>query len=45
MNNLDPSYLRYIYDNILNGNVSVDNESSLPDGLIGMFEDAFNDEI
>ena len=41
MQNLDPSYIRYIYDSIKRGEVSVDNEASIPDGLIGMFEDAF----
>ena len=45
MQNLDPSYIRYIYDSIKRGEVSVDNEASIPDGLIGMFEDAFNESI
>jgi hypothetical protein len=41
MNTLDPSYLRYIYDSILSEAVSPENESSLPDGLVGLYEENF----
>jgi hypothetical protein len=45
MNSLDPSYLRYIYDGIFNGIIASDNESNLPDGLVGLYEDAFLENI
>jgi hypothetical protein len=41
MSTLDPSYLRYIYDSILSEAVSPENESSLPDGLVGLYEENF----
>ena len=40
---LDPTYLRYIFDNLLKGSVHPDNASELPDGLIGLYEDAFEE--
>jgi hypothetical protein len=39
--NLDPTYLRYIYDNLIKGSIHPENESELPDGLIGLYEEAF----
>jgi hypothetical protein len=45
MKNLDPSYLRYIYDSILSADVSPDNESSLPDGLVGLYEETFDEAM
>jgi hypothetical protein len=45
MNSLDPSYLRYIYDGIFNDVIASDNESTLPDGLVGLYEDAFLENI
>jgi hypothetical protein len=45
MNSLDPSYLRYIYDGIFNGVIASDNESTLPEGLVGLYEDAFLENI
>ncbi len=40
MNLTDPVYLRTIYDGLLSGNFHKDNASSLPIGLIGIYEDA-----
>lgn len=45
MNSLDPSYLRYIYDGIFNGVIASDNESTLPEGLVGLYEDKFLETI
>ena len=45
MNSLDPSYLRYIYDGIFNGVIASDNESTLSEGLVGLYEDAFLENI
>ena len=45
MNSLDPSYLRYIYDGIFNGVIPSDNKSTLPEGLVGLYEDAFLENI
>ena len=43
MQNLDPTYLRYIYDNLIKGSVHPENDSELPDGLIGLYEEAFEE--
>jgi hypothetical protein len=43
MYNLDPSYLRYIYDGLDKGALHPDNEAALPEGLIGLYEDAFSE--
>lgn len=43
MPNLDPTYLRYIYDNLILGSIHPENASELPDGLIGLYEEAFED--
>lgn len=43
MPNLDPTYLRYIYDDIIKGSVHPDNASELPDGLIGLYEESFEE--
>jgi hypothetical protein len=45
MSHLDPTYLRYIYDNLIKGSVHPDNTSELPDGLIGLYEEAFAEHI
>ena len=45
MQNLDPTYLRYIYDNLIKGSVNPDNASELPDGLIGLYEEAFEEHL
>jgi hypothetical protein len=41
---IDPTYLRYIYDGLQSGAVHKDNVSSLPEGLIGMYEEALPPE-
>jgi tetratricopeptide (TPR) repeat protein len=41
--NLEPTYLRYIYDGLINGSIHPENAAELPDGLIGMYEEAFDE--
>jgi hypothetical protein len=41
--NLEPTYLRYIYDGLIKGSIHPDNAAELPDGLIGMYEEAFDE--
>ena len=43
MFNFDPSYLRYIYDGLDKGALHPDNAAALPEGLIGLYEDAFDE--
>ncbi len=43
MSNLEPSYLRYIYDGLEKGDLHPDNAASLPEGLIGLYEEAFDE--
>ncbi len=43
MNSLEPSYLRYIYDGLEKGDLHADNTASLPEGLIGLYEEAFDE--
>ncbi len=45
MNYLDPTYLRYIYDGLIKGSVHSENESELPDGLIGLYDEAFEEHL
>ena len=45
MPNLDPTYLRYIYDNLIKGSVHPENASELPEGLIGLYEEAFEEHL
>ncbi len=40
---LEPTYLRYIYDGLTKGAIHPDNASALPEGLIGLYEAAFNE--
>ncbi len=40
MPHLEPTYLRYIYDGLVRGNIHPENAAELPDGLIGMYEEA-----
>lgn len=37
--NLEPAYLRYIYDSLAQGKLSADNAANLPHGFTGIFED------
>ena len=41
--NLEPTYLRYIYDGLIKDSVHPENAAELPDGLIGMYEEAFDE--
>ena len=43
MSHLEPSYLRYIYDGLQKGDLHPDNTAALPQGLIGLYEAAFED--
>ncbi len=42
---IEPTYLRYIYDGLAKGIIHPDNASALPEGLIGLYEEAFNENI
>ena len=33
MKNVEPTYLRYIYDGVKKGNLTADNGAKLPEGL------------
>ena len=43
MPHLEPTYLRYIYDGLIKGSIHPENSAELPDGLIGMYEEAFDE--
>jgi hypothetical protein len=43
MPHLDPSYLRYIYDSLIKGSIHPENAAELPEGLIGLYEEAFDE--
>ena len=43
MPQLEPTYLRYIYDGLIKGSVHPENAAELPNGLIGMYEEAFDE--
>ena len=40
---LEPTYLRYIYDGLFKGSIHPENSADLPDGLIGLYEDALDE--
>ena len=42
---LEPTYLRYVYDRLDDGQLSSDNASALPHGFIGLFESEFPSDI
>jgi len=44
-NQIEPTYLRYIADGLAKGAIHPDNASALPDGLIGLYEDAFSENL
>jgi hypothetical protein len=44
MPHLEPTYLRYIYDGLIKGSIHPENAAELPEGLIGMYEEAFDDK-
>ena len=39
MKMIDPTYLRIINDGLISGSLNINNASSLPMGLVGMYED------
>tara|TARA_B110001450_G_scaffold188948_1_gene177035 strand:+ start:3722 stop:8890 length:5169 start_codon:yes stop_codon:yes gene_type:complete len=41
MQQLEPTYLRYVYDGLTKGSISPNNPTSLPIGFIGLFEQEF----
>jgi hypothetical protein len=43
MHHLEPTYLRYIYDGLLKGIIHPENAAELPEGLIGLYEEAFDE--
>ena len=43
MSHLEPTYLRYIYDGLVKGSIHPENAAELPDGLIGLYEEAFDE--
>ncbi len=43
MSHLEPTYLRYIYDGLLKGSIHPENAAELPEGLIGLYEEAFDE--
>lgn len=43
--NLDPAYLRYIYDGLEKGSIHPENPADLPEGLIGLYDEAFDERI
>jgi hypothetical protein len=43
MKTIDPAYVRYIHDELLKGTIQPDNPTDLPEGLIGVYEDAFDE--
>lgn len=43
MPHLEPTYFRYIYDGLIKGSIHPENAAELPDGLIGLYEEAFDE--
>jgi len=43
MPHLEPTYLRYIYDGLIKGSIHPENAAELPEGLIGLYEEAFDE--
>ena len=43
MPHLEPAYLRYIYDGLIKGSIHPENAAELPEGLIGLYEEAFDE--
>jgi hypothetical protein len=44
MPHLEPTYLRYIYDALIKGSIHPENAAELPEGLIGLYEEAFDEK-
>ena len=45
MTQLEPTYLRYIYDGLVKGSIHPENSAELPEGLIGLYEQAFDERV
>jgi len=45
MPHLEPTYLRYIYDGLIKGSIHPENTAELPEGLIGLYEETFDERI
>jgi hypothetical protein len=45
MGQLDPGYLRHVYDELISGQIHPENPSDLPEGLIGLYEKAYDESI
>lgn len=43
MPQLEPTYLRFIYDGLVKGSNHPENAAELPEGLIGLYEEAFDE--
>ena len=41
MPNLEPTYLRYVYDSLYKGSLNAENAAALPQGFIGLYEQEF----
>jgi hypothetical protein len=44
-NRIEPTYLRYIYDGLINNTIHLDNTSSLPNGFIGLYDEVFDNSL
>ena len=44
MPHLEPTYLRFIYDGLIKGSIHPENAAELPEGLIGLYEEAFDEK-
>jgi hypothetical protein len=45
MSQIEPIYLRYIYDGLVKGSIHSENAAELPEGLIGLYEEVFDERI
>ena len=45
MEKLDPGCLRHVYDGLVSGQIHPENPSDLPESLIGLYEEAFDESI
>ena len=45
MSQIEPTYLRYMYDALSKGSLNSQNSASLPNGFIGLFEQDFSAKI
>jgi hypothetical protein len=45
MTHFEPTYLRYIYDGLVKGSIHPENSAELPEGLIGLYEEAFDERV